>query len=71
MPLIITIGTPELASNTRIVGKRAHTTPYVLTVSHYINRTTPLDKDSINIRGIVSSNLSGRDSASYESNILT
>ncbi len=70
-PLAVTTGTPELAGNARTVWKRAHAAPYALTASHRINYTTPLDKDGINIRGTVSGNLSGRNSANYESNILT
>ena len=69
--LIITIGTPELAGNARIVWKRAHAAPYALTASYRINRTTPLDKDGINIRGMVGGNLSWRNGASYEGNNLT
>jgi len=70
-PLIVTTGTPELAGNTRTVWKRAHAAPYALAASYRINRTTPLDEDGINVRGTVGGNLSWRDGASYEGNILT
>jgi len=70
-PLAVTTGTPELAGNTRTVWKRAHAAPYALTASYRIDRTTPLDKDGIDVRGTVGSDLSWRDGASHEGNILT
>jgi hypothetical protein len=70
-PLVVTTGIPKLTGDARTIWKRAYTALYALTAGHHINYATPLDKDGINVQGTVGGNLSWRDSASCESNILT
>jgi hypothetical protein len=70
-PLAVATGTSKLTGNTCTIWKRAHTAPYALTTGHRVDHATPLDKDGIDVRGTVGGNLSWRDGASHEGNILT
>ncbi len=71
MLLAITIRTSEQTGNACTIWERAHAVLYILIVGYYIDYTTLLDKDIINIWGIVGGNLSQYNSTSYKDNILT